>query len=161
MNPILQMGKNDTELLFLPKQLPLTGTREMSRGKSSKMQSIKLCSLGQDWNNCLVLDVEQTSLPSQCSTCLKTYRENLSSSFFFPCCYIGFTRFLLHKKKKVRQDPIYPQNKRTGIHPLELIGSSRESTFFVWLICRTHCNILPWRWGDRSISHTNLKRFTS
>lgn len=114
-----------------------------------------------DWNNCLVLDVEQTSLPSKCSTCLETYRENLSSSFFFPCCYTGFTCFLLHKKKKGRQDPIYPQNKRTGIHPLELIGSSRESTFFVWLICRTHCNILPWRWGDRSISHTNLKRFTS
>lgn len=66
MNSILRMGKNDTEFLFLPRQLPLTDMRENKR-TIQQMQSIKLCSLGQDQNNCLVLDVEQTSLPSKCS----------------------------------------------------------------------------------------------
>lgn len=66
MNSILRMGKNDTEFLFLPRQLPLTDMRENKR-TIQQIQSIKLCSLGQDQNNCLVLDVEQTSLPSKCS----------------------------------------------------------------------------------------------
>ena len=36
MNPILQMGKNYAEFLFLPRQLSLTGTRQKTRGGSSK-----------------------------------------------------------------------------------------------------------------------------
>ena len=36
MNSILQVGKNDAEFLFLPRQLPLTDTREKTRGGSSK-----------------------------------------------------------------------------------------------------------------------------
>lgn len=36
MNPVLQMGINDAEFLFLPRQLPLTDTREKTRGGSGK-----------------------------------------------------------------------------------------------------------------------------
>lgn len=42
-------------------------TQEKITREGSSKHSIKLCSLGQDQNNCLVLDVEQTSFPSKCS----------------------------------------------------------------------------------------------